>query len=848
MERTKSDYLKMLSSYVLALIASLGVLIPFLVTYGSKLSISVGALVIFTVVINAGWIAAYSLVRKRWIVVVSSLVLLGLIVLIFRRQVVGGICNYIDMVIDSISERFDIEMWYIDIHYTYARVAKEGLAVYLFVYLLTDMFCLCLVDRETSYVPAFFLLIMSAFMAVICDKTNYILLIARVLFCISLLIISTAACGKDSGKIFVTQLTSVVTGLVMGMAVIIATIVTPANKYSHTKWFENTFDRISNGEISFGMITDIFTEIFGEDPVIPVDIPGISEDIVSAIGGGYLGNQDEIKFSGEMVMKLHMPNKQGRYYIKGFIGKDYSNKRWTENKGVVSATVNKGNVYTAEHMKKILESNKYYSSDVYDITLADRLSGSYMSNMEIEYIGPKVKFGFFPMYILNEVNTFHPRGDYGWQNTPYADIGYVYISDNFLPYIDYYQFDVDPDEEQYRNYVYYNYLDVNTLIANELYAQWGSEVTETAYDRYVLACKIKNYLSWEKGFSYTTKPGKVPSDRDFLDYFMNETREGYCTYFATAAVMMFRSAGVPARYVEGYVFDSSNFEDYGSYSDRRVNEYSDIKSYEDRVVSIKDSNAHAWVEYYVDGVGWIDWEVTPGYGGGEYIPEDPNETASSEEETSSVDEPETTSKDEPENDTTDSTDENPTTERTTDENPATTHGTEAGTNEGDSTGTGPIKEKEPVDYDKIISNVLKILIPLIVVGIIVVVFWYIQKTKQRYKEKMYRKAMRGDIKPAILYIYSIFGRILKDCGIEPEKHMSAKQFADYLVDILPQVEPKMFTEIAAIYEKTVFSEAEVTEHDFLAMRSRLSDLYKEMQHQNNIFGRLICCIKYKNMI
>ncbi len=97
------------------------------------------------------------------------------------------------------------------------------------------------------------------------------------------------------------------------------------------------------------------------------------------------------------------------------------------------------------------------------------------------------------------------------------------------------------------------------------------------------------------GMHYTDNPGAIPEDVDsageFLDYFVLEKREGFCTYFATAFVLLARSQGIPARYVQGY-----------------------SKSVRDRkAFRVMSNDAHAWGEAYIEGVGWIPFEPTPGY-------------------------------------------------------------------------------------------------------------------------------------------------------------------------------------------------------------------------------------------
>ncbi len=78
---------------------------------------------------------------------------------------------------------------------------------------------------------------------------------------------------------------------------------------------------------------------------------------------------------------------------------------------------------------------------------------------------------------------------------------------------------------------------------------------------------------------------------------LERSGSGYSVHYATAAALMLRYFGVPARYVEGYFLSA---EEAGRYAAG------------ERIV-LTERNAHAWAEYYLDGVGWIPFETTPGY-------------------------------------------------------------------------------------------------------------------------------------------------------------------------------------------------------------------------------------------
>ena len=79
-------------------------------------------------------------------------------------------------------------------------------------------------------------------------------------------------------------------------------------------------------------------------------------------------------------------------------------------------------------------------------------------------------------------------------------------------------------------------------------------------------------------------------------YFLNESHAGNSTQFASAAVLLCRMVGLPARYVVGYAAPQSLFTAAGG-GFRAV---------------LQDDNAHAWAEIYLAGQGWTPLEVTPG--------------------------------------------------------------------------------------------------------------------------------------------------------------------------------------------------------------------------------------------
>lgn len=130
--------------------------------------------------------------------------------------------------------------------------------------------------------------------------------------------------------------------------------------------------------------------------------------------------------------------------------------------------------------------------------------------------------------------------------------------------------------------------------------------------------KIQQVIQYfQDNIPYTVRPGAVPKDEDTINYFLSENRKGYCAHFASAAVLIFRYLGIPARYVEGYAVNYSQVlegeilpENYSDYYDG----YSELGETAVVQVEVSDASAHAWVEVYDEKYGWVCVEVTPSSG------------------------------------------------------------------------------------------------------------------------------------------------------------------------------------------------------------------------------------------
>ena len=137
-----------------------------------------------------------------------------------------------------------------------------------------------------------------------------------------------------------------------------------------------------------------------------------------------------------------------------------------------------------------------------------------------------------------------------------------------------------PDQARYLALPEHTRLEAEALLS-PLLAQGGSNTQ--------LAARIAGFV--RSSAQYDLDPGTMPpSEPDFALWFLKEADRGYCIHFATAATVLLRSAGIPARYVTGYLTHTHAGE----------------------TVTVTGKDAHAWAEYYEPRLdAWLILEATP---------------------------------------------------------------------------------------------------------------------------------------------------------------------------------------------------------------------------------------------
>lgn len=142
-----------------------------------------------------------------------------------------------------------------------------------------------------------------------------------------------------------------------------------------------------------------------------------------------------------------------------------------------------------------------------------------------------------------------------------------------------------------------------------------TEVPETLLPRLTDLCRNRSFHSVDEvtafilsilrsHASYTLTPGRAPLNVDIVESFLFDSHEGYCVHFASAAALMYRLCGVPARYASGYLLQPSDFtrQEDGTW-----------------MAQVTDKSAHAWTEIFLEDYGWVPVDMTPSSDGEDLV-------------------------------------------------------------------------------------------------------------------------------------------------------------------------------------------------------------------------------------
>lgn len=396
------------------------------------------------------------------------------------------------------------------------------------------------------------------------------------------------------------------TGLsVSALTLILLTLLLPRETYRRPAWADSANSRIVNWAV------ELSDRLF----------PG-----VNLMSGGLLPADQEVdlskagplRFSGRRVLDVRT-SLRGRIYLRGFSSAVYDSTGWhplDEEAYLLHPQGGESEPGDAG-MPGGLEPMNFPA-------LAAHTDGQPYASVTVRNIGATPGYVYYPYHILTA-----PEELSGAQ---FVHDSYLAAEDGVESHTVYVLPESDPRsgaelppavwrtaQSQYEPFVRANYTQIPVQL-DPVLRGWLTPVFLSPEDYLPEGENNEHYRAffgftssvWSQADAYLHAAGLVadylsvlaeydpdtpatPEGEDFVGYFLTQSHRGYCMHFASAATLMLRALGVPARYVSGYVADIPA-------SGRAL---------------VPDSNAHAWVEIYLSGYGWYPVEVTPIYAGGQ---------------------------------------------------------------------------------------------------------------------------------------------------------------------------------------------------------------------------------------
>ncbi len=338
---------------------------------------------------------------------------------------------------------------------------------------------------------------------------------------------------------------------------------------------------------------------------------------------GRLGGVSSVRPDYETDLELtFVPFSYETLYLKAFTGHQYTGSEWTAPS------------YTLGTLLDELGTEKYTAYETYTSFLEARRLQHYMDEHPDHGIKGKIQvknldahpgYLYLPYYTGEALTAPSPYSlERGVVKTLFPTDS-TYSAEYYPLLHDYWPINAQPDEmladldpasDEARYIALYDTINTSSYIDMPQETREGLEDIKeeigTAANIDAQIAAIEEYL--RTNYRYSMMPGTTPRNADFALHFLNEQDSGYCAHFATAGALLLRAYGIPARYVEGYAIPfralseatavDEPYEEW-FFGENPIGETGVV------TVNITDANAHAWVEVYKIGIGWVPYEFTP---------------------------------------------------------------------------------------------------------------------------------------------------------------------------------------------------------------------------------------------
>ena len=283
--------------------------------------------------------------------------------------------------------------------------------------------------------------------------------------------------------------------------------------------------------------------------------------------------------TGKVLLEVEA-ERAGEYYLRGFSLTRFNGRTWVTNPSDIYYNSN-AKAFQMPVLNIIKYNELSGDDEIMDITLNVTVRGDSSNIMYMPYFTADSSINSPNNY----TTVFYNAGNQLFTYAEYAKYALREVMDRW----------------SFDNQQAFLFKEIDAATADELREIAKAADIDLDGDRVTLSAQVAEYIS--SVAKYTLNPPVTPENADFTLHFLRESKRGYCIHFATAATLMLRALGVPARVVCGFVATVPQ---------------------DSAKVELTDGNAHAWVEVHYTDIGWVPLEVTPGGGHtgatGEFLP------------------------------------------------------------------------------------------------------------------------------------------------------------------------------------------------------------------------------------
>ncbi|MCR4758898.1 MAG: transglutaminase-like domain-containing protein [Oscillospiraceae bacterium] len=353
------------------------------------------------------------------------------------------------------------------------------------------------------------------------------------------------------------------------------------------------------------------------------DVTGLLQKIPSNIGANIVTDEldllqnGDLSFDGRTIFHASVKStaREKDYYMRGLIRSEYTGKGWAIPTGIYRRNQTLFSDLTDENrMPQTVQHSDHFDQMRLDdgSLLGASCSIKAVSNEVMNYVPYEALFPKGTKYRYDIETQLKSTKEYDFWILTDAIPPWDYMDSTSAP-------SSDPVVSEYEQFVRDTYLMLPETEAigriHDAFAPYQPDSSQPLEEKLTA---IRDYI-WDRA-EYTIHPGLQPKNEDFVEYFLTTSHKGFCAHYASAAVLLCRMCGIPARYCQGYVMTENNFA-----AGRQADSYE---------IDVPDHQAHAWAEIYIDGYGWYPFEFTEtvqsiwhSYSG---TPEQPAETVTEE--------------------------------------------------------------------------------------------------------------------------------------------------------------------------------------------------------------------------